>query len=243
MTNSTRIYENKVDINQKDVRNFWSSRAETNDLNSVLLGNQKIDNPNILRNEKEFNLLKVLTKSDFKKYKVIDIGCGIGRWASNLKDKVSIYHGIDYCDEFIQRNKEHFKDYKNISFYRLSAEKINEYEFKEKYDLAIINGMLMYINDNSLEGIFKALGNIEFNALYLQETISTLNYRMTLDNFYSNELKTNYSAIYRTKTEYESYLKSVLYDYKILNSGFLLDDKIGARKETNAFYWFLKKGI
>ena len=61
---------------------------------------------------------------------------------------------------------------------------------------------------------------------------------MTLNNFKSEDLKAEYSAIYRTKKEYEEYFKAFNFDIK--ETSLLLDEKSGARKETNAQYWILR---
>ena len=60
----------------------------------------------------------------------------------------------------------------------------------------------------------------------------------TLDNFKSEALNANYSAIYRMSSEYEKIFNDL--KFNIINTNLLLDDKIGARQETNARYWLLK---
>ena len=62
--------------------------------------------------------------------------------------------------------------------------------------------------------------------------------RLTLNKFESKDLQTDYSAIYRTKQEYEKYFK--LNNFDIIKTDLLLDNKSGAREETNAQYWILK---
>ena len=116
MLNKTRIYDDKIDIDNKDVKSFWEKRASLKDLNAVLLGNQQDSKHSDLRNKKELTLLKSFI-NDFKGLSVLDIGCGMGRWANNLKNEVKLYHGIDFSENFIIGNKERFKDYKNIKRY------------------------------------------------------------------------------------------------------------------------------
>ena len=50
-----------------------------------------------------------------------------------------------------------------------------------------------------------------------------------------------YNAIYRTKDEYDKIIARYLTSFKIMQTGLLLDNETGARKETNAQYWFLSK--
>ena len=240
MLNKTRIYDEKVDINNVDVKSFWEKRASVKDLNSVLLGSQKDSKHSDLRNEKEFILLKSFL-TNLKDLTVLDIGCGIGRWANNLKDEIKLYHGIDFSENFIKGNKERFKDYKNLTFMVMSATDMDLSKLNSTYDLIIINGVLMYINDDKLNGIFNNLKILSPKYIYIQESTSIINDRLTLKDIYSKELDTQYNAIYRIKSEYECYFKNILTDYKIQSTDLLLDKDTGAREETNAQYWFLQK--
>ena len=165
----------------------------------------------------------------------------MGRWANNLKDKIKLYHGIDFSENFIESNKKRFKNYDNLNFMVMSVADIDLSKLNKTYDLVIINGVLMYINDNNLNCIFDNLRKINPHYIYIQESISILDYRLTLKDFYSEELETQYNAIYRTKREYEHYFKNILLEYKIKKNDLLLDKETGARKETNAQYWFLEK--
>ena len=96
----------------------------------------------------------------------------------------------------------------------------------------------MYINDSDIMRILKSFSGISPEYIYIQESISLMEGRLTLNNFESKELKTNYSAIYRTKAEYEEYYRQA--GFRILKTDLLLDDEIGGRKETNAQYWLLR---
>ena len=75
----------------------------------------------------------------------------------------------------------------------------------------------------------------------LQESVSIINERLTLNKFYSDELDKLYSSIYRVPEDYENLIKQYLQNYEILKSDLLLNEKTGARKETNAKYWILRR--
>ena len=100
----------------------------------------------------------------------------------------------------------------------------------------------MYVNDTNLSKFFKTLKQMtntcNIQNIYIQESISIMENRLTLNQFESKDLKTNYNAIYRTKQEYEEYFKTNKFD--IIKTDLLLDNKSGAREETNAQYWILK---
>lgn len=235
---NTRVYNEKVNINNKMTKEFWKEQgSKTISLKSVLLGKDFQNNVNIIRNQREFEIVDTMTKN-LSSLKILDIGCGIGRWAENFKDKLDLYTGIDYTEGFIDYAQHKYADYKNINFMRMSILDLNPSDFVNKYNLILCCGVLMYINDNDISNILKTLKSCKSEYMYIQESISLMSGRLTLNNFESKELKTNYSAIYRTKSEYENYFKQN--DISVINTGLLLDSKIGAREETNAPYWILK---
>ena len=110
----TRVYDEKIDINYNDTKSFWESRAGENvSLKSVLLGVDKKDDAQERRNVKELNILHSFLKKG-SKYKILDVGCGIGRWADNLKEDIENYVGIDYAKPFVDFANNRFSSSKNI---------------------------------------------------------------------------------------------------------------------------------
>lgn len=228
---TTRVYNEIIEISNSDTQNFWHKRAQNSDgLKAVLLGDDK--NAHSKRNEKECRILMEQIK-DLEELDILDIGCGIGRWAENLYGKIRNYTGIDYSKGFIEAAKERFREDENINFYEMSVCNMTPEICAQKYNLIICTGVLMYVNDSDLEQIFRKIRDFSPEYIHIQESISLMDGRLTLDNFESKELKSNYSAIYRTQAEYEQYFK----DFDIIKTDLLLDDEIGGRKETNARYW------
>ena len=242
MNSQSRIYKDKIDIDTNKVMDFWNQRAKEDKLNTVLLGNQKDNTEGTKRNEIEQELLFKFI-GGFEHINILDIGCGIGRWANNFKEKYGKnfnYTGIDYCENFIVSNKKRFKDDSNIKFYLMATNNIDLGILDSTYDLVIINGVFMYVNDDDLVKSFEYVAKIAPKSIYLQESISMIDERLTLNQFYSDELKTNYSAIYRIPEDYEKLIKKYWGNFNIVETKIMLDDHSGARKETNARYWFLK---
>ena len=235
----TRIYEETIDINSESVKSFWEKRASENSLKSVLLGAKFPANSAVLRNEKELNLLIDYFKN--KQYSLLDLGCGCARWADNLKDYLKSYTGVDFSSEFIKNNKKRFSNYKNFEFINMPITALTHEILSKEYDFIIATGILMYLNDGDLDTFFKTIKSLNTKYIYLQESISVINVRLTLANFYSEELKEKYNAIYRKSEDYEFYIFSILNNYKIIKQGLLLDEKTGAREETNACYWLCER--
>ncbi len=236
----TRIKNKSVDIKINSTKEFWQTRVQNGyNLKTVLLNEEVNDDVIKNRNIKESNLVKSFLDPN-KKYKILDIGCGIGRWVENLFIYIDQYTGIDYTDGFIKLAKNKYKQ-TNLEFIQMSATDINISLLRDNYDLSILTGICMYINDKDLPNLFLTINNLTNDIIYLQESVSLTEGRLTLDNFYSNDLRQNYSAIYRTIPEYENLLIQYCTNFKLLASGLLLDNKTGNRKETNASYWILKR--
>jgi len=239
-----RIYGEKTNIDSENVKAFWNTNAKKDaSLKSVLLGYDFGENSADLHNQKEAKI--VLDFIGSSKKTVLDIGCGIGRWAYNLKPIIEKYDGIDFSQEFIKAANHNFRDFGEIGFYCMSATDIDRTKLSEKYDVVIVTEVSMYINDDDIDKLYKSINDFtqKDSLLYIQDTTSLLETRLTLKDFDSKELKTKYNAIYRTKAEYETLFRKHLPAYKLAGNGteLLLDKNSGAREETNARYWCFRK--
>jgi len=241
-----RIYGKKAVIDTENVKSFWNNNAKKDtSLKSVLLGYDFGENSADLHNQKEAKIVLDFIGKDKKT--ILDIGCGIGRWAYNLKSVIKKYDGIDFSEEFIRAANHNFKDFNEINFYCMSATDIDRTKLLENYDVVIVTEVSMYINDDELDKLYNYINCFtqKDSCLYIQDTTSLLETRLTLKDFDSKELKTKYNAIYRTRTEYESLFSKYLSAFKLSENGtdLLLDKNSGAREETNARYWCFRKEL
>ena len=234
----TRVYADKIEIDNNSTKEFWENRANNiNNLQTVLLGSDKTGIEQNTRNEHEKLIVESVVKQ-IQNHRILDIGCGIGRWAENLINQFDSYTGVDFSEGFINFASEKFANYSNIKFYNNSILNLDKEILDSKFNFIICTGVLMYVNDSNIFDIFKAFRRVTPEYVYIQESISLMDVRLTLNQFESKDLKTNYNAIYRTKQEYEEYFKTNKFD--IIKTDLLLDNKSGAREETNAQYWILK---
>lgn len=234
----TRVYTDKIEIDNNSTKEFWENRANNiNNLQTVLLGSDKTGIEQNTRNEHEKLIVESVVKQ-IKNPRILDIGCGIGRWAENLINQFDSYTGVDFSKGFINFASEKFANYSNIKFYNNSILNLDKEILNSKFNFIICTGVLMYVNDSNIFNIFKTFRRVTPEYVYIQESISLMDARLTLNQFESKDLQTNYNAIYRTKQEYEEYFKTNKFD--IMKTDLLLDNKSGAREETNAQYWILK---
>lgn len=79
--------------------------------------------------------------------KVLDLGCGNGRWCRILMNRCKEYVGVDISNEFIRKAREKYKDNAKLRFFNMA---VQEYISNEKYDLILIIGLITYMNDDEV---------------------------------------------------------------------------------------------
>lgn len=96
-------------------------------------------------------------------------------------------------------------------------------------------------NEEDIVETFQALNNLlSDNAqLYIRESISYMDVRLTLKDFYSDNLEDDYNVIYRTKDELMEHF-SILDNMKVVKSENLFED-LKSYSETGYRYFYLEK--
>ena len=210
MTNNTRIYNDVVDINIDNMKKFYDKRAGnienlTNIYTSVLGNDKNLELINEqLRIEKEIILPKLQID---KESKVIDIGCGIGRWAEEIIDDCGFYYGIDFSENMIDVAKQRMLnlgksnyEFESMTFQELSLKAGNS----GKFNRVIISGILAVINDSDLIDCLHGLsGLLEQSSIIFVWEPCGLEQRLTLRDFHSEALEDKHNVIYRTVKEYD----------------------------------------
>jgi len=177
---NTRIYNKSINIDNQKTKIFWEERANSNiSLITVLLGDDKTGKTQEMRNLKEAQILSSMLNHE--KLRILDIGCGTGRWINNLYDKIDKYVGIDYTKSLIDYARKQFCDLKYVSFLNSSIQDVDIHQIGTDYNLIICTGVLMYINNSDLENVFNLIQKISPKYFYIQESISLLESRMTLN--------------------------------------------------------------
>lgn len=246
-----RIYGKTVNINTKHTKDFYNNRARkiknmNNPYVSVLLGDQ---NPEYALAWDSFEKENILPKMQIDETcRVLDIGCGMGRWAETLIPKCGYYCGTDLSLEMVKcaSERNHFPnrkyDFLNYSFEEFCA--LPETGGPSNFNRLWICGIMMYINDKDLlKGMEQLLEKMDAHVrVYFTETIA-LTERLTLNEFYSEALKTDYDVIYRTETEYNQIYKSWLdAGFQIIEQGLLPHlNKEKEYSETDRWYTILER--
>lgn len=106
-------------------------------------------------------------------------------------------------------------------------------------------GIMMYLNDNDVFSTLKQIEAIsdQHTVICLREPIG-IDQRLTLKEFYSEELRDSYNAIYRTRNELMAMMSDSLLckGFYVAKEGFLFpESELKNRKETDQYYYLLKR--
>lgn len=244
-----RMVEDPVDLNYGNVQKFFEDRGENDKLknkyNYVLFQDQE---PELaVRRDKEEKAKIGALLSLEKPVRVLDIGCGIGRWGEYLLAHGAYYVGIDGSAKMIERAEANLADYPEkkllVGFFQDLLQILERAEETASFDLILVNGVFMYLNDvdfqRALRDVKKAAG--KGGAVYIKESMG-IEQRLTLNHFFSEGLKQYYSAIYRSIKEYrESFQKEFVPEYTLVQEGALFDEELRNHKETIDYYFVWKR--
>lgn len=207
----SRIYSKPGDlqnfhIDKAAVAEFFERRAEkiasVGPLHAVIYQDKNTELAE-KRNVAEKTKLLPLIHLDGKQ-RVLDVGCGTGRWTSDIAPICEWYHGIDACSGLINYARQQFSLLKNCKFSVASAGNFSLEDLGEnqKFDRVLCLGVLIYLNDNEIHQTIQCIINsLKIGGLVIFREPMGLNQRLTISNHYSEDMEQDYNAIYRTQNE------------------------------------------
>lgn len=245
-----RIKQESVDISYQTVQDFFEKRGENEGLahkyNYVLFQDE---NPELAVRRDEQEKRKICGLLDLKPgQRILDLGCGVGRWGEELCKRGLYYVGIDGSPSLIERAESNLRQFPDkkllVGLFQEFPDVLKQAGEQDLFQLVFVNGVFMYLND---EDFRKALRDIKRVCgtpcqIYIKESMG-VDERLTLDQIYSEDLKQNYSAIYRSIDEYRKASSDILgREFQLLSEGELFDAALHNRKETTDYYLIWKKG-
>ena len=243
-----RIKGKKVAIDYAETKRFFEARGEKYSEEHPYVTTMYQDrHPQLTdeRNREEITRILPLLQLDAAS-RVLDLGCGIGRWADAICCPIAVYLGVDFSESLVEiARSRNTRD--NFSFERMSIRNFNEYYQRcrmSPFNRLIIAGVLLYLNDEDVEHILRFLPDLLSPGaiVYLREPVG-IRERLTLKDFYSQELEHSYNSIYRSAEEYRHLLQANAPALVPVRDGFLFDTPtLNNRKETSQYYFIYRKG-
>lgn len=181
---------------------------------------------------------------------VLDVGCGVGRWALHLEPHVRAYLGIDFSAGLLDIARARASEWPEpgrFRFQRLSAVELEgaDLAVPGPFERILVAGVMVYLNDEDCAAMLRGISSVAASKclLYVREPVARES-RLTLERFYSEELRDQYSAIYRTQDQYLE-----LFQRHLFPAGFelsLMEDlfppDLHNRPETAQRVYLLRKG-
>lgn len=251
MSESRRITGRQVPIDYDATQSFFESRGQREYINLLSATMYQDHQPHLVvaRDLAEKAAVEsILGLADISR--VLDIGCGIGRWGWFLEERCLDlnYLGLDFSPSLISQAQQEAqkRGCHRLTFQVMSATDISETALLQPapFELLLISGLLIYLNDDDCVKVLRDAARFckEGGVIYLREPVG-LSERLTLNRFYSEELADEYSAIYRSVRELKTMMKEAFFgrEVSVEREGFLYPDDLEKRRETRQYYFVLRR--
>jgi SAM-dependent methyltransferase len=241
---NTRVIDDVAPLDYGATLAFFEGRArraDELDLRTITMYQDSRADLAEKRDVSEVRSVLPLLRTEADRTRVLDIGCGVGRWGGHLADQIHSYTGVDFSSGLVEiANATLAGRYEDdhARAYTMSAVDICSAGFADRsFDLVILSGILAYLNDADCRALLETVSKLtsDTGQIYLREPMAHSG-RLTLREHWSDELAATYSAVYRSVEHYAE-----LVDDHLVPSGFRITDsfelspELSNRAETGQF--------
>jgi cyclopropane fatty-acyl-phospholipid synthase-like methyltransferase len=176
--------------------------------------------------------------------RLLDVGCGTGRWTRTLRGRVARYHGIDFAPGLIEHARHEHGDPPQVVFSvaDVSDFSLSQIDVDAPFDRVLVSGVFIYLNDDALDRALMCLDQVmTADALLLLREPVAQDLRLSLVDHHSEDLDADYHAIYRTREELLRASAAAFGASRraLVDHGYVYEDaNLNNRRETRQ-EWFL----
>lgn len=206
----TRIFSHPDDekpvIDKTAVLDFFEKRAEKVEIlgpTRAVIYQDKSPDLAERRDRAEKALLYPLIQIN-KDSRVLDAGCGTGRWAKVIIPACGSYHGVDFSPGLIKVAKQLYGHLPNARFSVCALDEISLAKIgaENLFSHILVFGVYVYLNDDEvLEALRHLVSLAAAQATVLIREPVAVEKRLTLQEHFSADMDQQYNAIYRTESE------------------------------------------
>ena len=180
--------------------------------------------------------------------RILDIGCGTGRWAEAVASGSQAYLGVDFCPAYVAvceavlRTARLPPDKYRAQYLRAQDVGETSLDLAPPFTHIIIAGVLTFLNDDDVLALMQRLPRIctPRATLYLREPVG-LESRLTLKAEHSVELEDEYHAIYRPADYYRHAIASTFAAGHTLLDELLFPAALSNRAETAQHVFVIRR--
>jgi SAM-dependent methyltransferase len=176
--------------------------------------------------------------------RVLDVGCGTGRWAGDLLPLSAWYHGIDSCEGLVLHARKEFEFARNGRFTVAAADDFSLESLGESqpFDRILCAGVLIYLNDDEVQKALLCMANVlaPGGLILLREPVG-IERRLTIAAHYSDDMDQVYNAIYRTRGELDALVRAAMPAgaFRMVDSGDVYDESALNNRVDTKQQWLL----
>ncbi|HWW46356.1 MAG TPA: class I SAM-dependent methyltransferase [Xanthobacteraceae bacterium] len=250
----TRIFtqagEEAPPIDEDAVVDFFEARArkvgDLGPLKAVLYQDKHADLAERRDVAEKAVIFPILELSDASR--VLDAGCGVGRWAALVRGTGAYYHGADVSSGLIKVAQETYGNDDKIRFSVCAIDTLSLEQLQETapFTHLVCFGVFIYLNDPTLKIALRRL--VEMAApkarIVFREPLSSGG-RLTLSEHFSEDMDQVYHAIYRSENEFLAEKTAILgaTGFKLCRSGDVYaNHELNNRRETRQRYFVWERG-
>ncbi len=243
----TRLGEQEVpQIDPAAVESFFSKRAEkAKTIGSLRAVIYQDKHPDLAERRDAVEKALLLPKLELQAHsRVLDIGCGTGRWTGVLAPQVEMYHGTDFSAGLVDIARAEHGTAQNVRYSVLPSVSVSLKALGESqgFDRVVVLGLLIYLNE---QDVIETLGRVVEVAapqcrLLIREPVA-IGTRLTIKEHFSDDLEQVYNAIYRTEVELLLMISETLEQarFKVIESGYVYEQQEMNNRTDTVQKWYL----